>query len=271
MSGLKRLSCLDPKKADTAALPRSLLTGTFHDPLWKYVGAASPNHNTANRALELAGWEGLGGIPHLSQGQDPGCALSAEWTQLQSLDTLVLPLAQDEVSPARGFPRVGSHPDCGSSGTQTRLVNLDFFPHKTNSCSSPSPRQDTGCRRELSAWRAHKWPWRPPHLAGFLGPDSPPALTLSCCVRAAQVVVECSGKREGRRGLSQEIPRKNDVRGGCWRSPVLPSVVICSKPGMEGAGSPLNCSSPSATWPSSTLSAACRAASGPSSEANDLL
>ena len=38
-----------------SALPRSLLTGTFHDPLWMYVGESSPNHNVANQALEPVG------------------------------------------------------------------------------------------------------------------------------------------------------------------------------------------------------------------------
>ena len=52
-------------------------------------------------------------------------------------------------------------------------------------------------------------------MAGFLGPDSPLALTLLGCIKEALVVVG-RGAGEAHRGLIQEVHRGNNVRGG-WQ------------------------------------------------------
>lgn len=54
-----------------SALPRSLLTATFHDPMWMCVGESSPNHNTANQALEPAGQGVIHGLRAVKHGGKP--------------------------------------------------------------------------------------------------------------------------------------------------------------------------------------------------------
>lgn len=156
------------------------------------MGKASPNHNIANHALELAGQEvmcWLGAIRHGGKAYEvapfvsgpspaevgtPGCVLGTERAQQQ---VLVLPLARGEDFLARAGP----HPDSGILGTQMTSVNLDFLSHKKwivfiTFSQTEIWAEEGNCQHCC----AHERPLRPPRLAGFLGPDSPPALPLCC-------------------------------------------------------------------------------------------
>lgn len=153
-----------------------------------------------------------------------------------------LHLARSEEALAQGV-RAGPLPDSeGLLGTRDDL-HEPGFPSPLSLDHIHHPLCRTGYRLAGgNIW--HCSAREPPNLAGFLGPDSPLALTLLGCIKEALVVVGGEGQG-GCGGLIQEGPQgimSGRVAGRGRVEVPLPSflpLVICSEPGRDGPrGSP---------------------------------